>query len=93
MTGQNEEKLSVRLTAEAQFRSRSGDFAAWVPESDKALAALLTEAAHFVRLVEEAPVGQAVGQSGPLPGYAAAIVLMDDPASIKGQRVRLVREG
>lgn len=53
---------------------------------------VMDAAAKLARRVEEAPVGQAVGQSGPLPGYAAAIVLMEDPARIKGQRVRLVRE-
>lgn len=79
----SEEKLSVRLEARADMIRGKGV---------TALGELLREAADLARLVEEAPVGQAVGQSGPLPGYAAAIVLMEDPASIKGQRVRLVRE-
>ena len=42
--------------------------------------------------LDAAPVGHVVGQSGPDISSAStgAIVQMDDPASVKGQRVRLV---
>lgn len=43
--------------------------------------------------VQDAPVGFVVGQSGPDGFYqqhSGAIVQMDDPASVKGKRVRIV---
>jgi len=90
------DKLSERLEAHAKNAASRAHWAEVGGEDSdgfwKAFAADLDAAAKLARRVEEAPVGQAVGQSGPLPGYAAAIVLMEDPARIKGQRVRLVRE-
>ena len=86
------DKLSVRLTAEAKFRSRSGDFSAWVPESDKALAALLTEAAHLVRLVEESPRCLICDEGEYLSAVPSDGESFITAARLIGQRVRLVRE-
>ena len=55
----------------------------------------IRRALDALKRVEEAAVGFVIGQSGPdfLGPQTGAIVQMDDPASIKGQRVALVRVG
>lgn len=54
---------------------------------------LLREAAALAKRYEDAPTGFVVGQAGNVPTLEAAIVHMDDPSKIKGQRVQLVVEG
>lgn len=49
--------------------------------------------AQLERMLEEAPEGFVVGQSGPdhfFGRHLGAIVQMSDPASVKGKRVKLV---
>jgi hypothetical protein len=74
----------------AEVDSRRRAIEAWNDRDPTIRRALATLAA-----VEAAPVGLVIGQSGPdiLGPQAGAIVQMDDPASIKGQRVALVRAG
>lgn len=88
----SEDKLSVRLEEEAQFRSRPGDFSDWVPESDKALAALLTEAAQLARRVEEAPRCLICDEGDYLSAVPSDGESFITAGRLVGQRVRLVRD-
>lgn len=55
----------------------------------------LAELLRAYRLWRDAPEGFVIGQSGPdnfFTQHAGAIVQMENPAAIKGQRVRLVAD-
>lgn len=90
------DKLSERLGIHAQDVAQAAE-----PNDDmvlgyhqlRDLAEALTEAAALAKRCEDAPTGFVVGQAGNVPTLEAAIVHMDDPSKIKGQRVRLVVEG
>lgn len=87
MTGQHEEKLSVRLEARADMIRGKGV---------TALGELLREAADLARLVEEAPVGD-IWQHAYIDGQHTSRIRITrqpgDGLEVIGQRVRLVREG
>lgn len=50
---------------------------------------IIREAMELAKRYEDAPVGFVMGQ-GLLTESRAAIVSMEDPATVKGQRVRIV---
>lgn len=80
-------KLSERLLDEAEGY---GPGPTTLQADDvRQLATLLREAAALAKRYEDAPVGFVMGQ-GLLTESRAAIVSMEDPAPVKGQRVRIV---
>ena len=73
-------KLSERLEELARYFS---------PEEMSIDRALVLEAMEVIKRYEDAPVGFVMGQ-GLLTEGAAAIVQMERPEDVKGQRVRIL---
>jgi hypothetical protein len=74
----------MRPLSERVFEAAHGPAANYEGLTD-----LLEEAAAILKRYEDAPVGFVMGQ-GLLTGGAAAIVQMERPEDVKGQRVRIL---